>query len=133
MMAKGNVTLRDYTEEGLRDPQVLALADRIVYRPGTPGPLPAGGDSGVSRPAVEIRLKDGRVLSRTAAGVPGDPRNPVNRELLEAKFRDCVSFAAQPLAASEVERALGLIAELEHLSDVTEVMRLLTPREGSRL
>ena len=132
MMVKGNVTLRDYTEEGLRDPQVLALADRIVYRPGTPGPLPAGGNSAVSRPAVEIRLKDGRTLARTAAGVPGDPKNPVTREQLEAKFRDCVSFAAQPLAASEVERALGLIAELENLADVTEIVRLLTPPEGGR-
>ena len=34
MMAKGNVTLHDYTEEGLRDPRVLAMADKVSYRPG---------------------------------------------------------------------------------------------------
>jgi 2-methylcitrate dehydratase PrpD len=130
MMVKGNVTLRDYTEEGLRDPHVLAMADRIVYRPGSPGAQPRGGNSGVSRPAVEIRLKDGRVLTRTAAGVPGDPKNPVDRALLERKFRDCVSFAARPLAAAGVERALDLIADLENLADVTEIVRLLTPDEA---
>ena len=32
MMVKGNVTLRDYTEEGLRDAAVLAMADRVTYR-----------------------------------------------------------------------------------------------------
>jgi 2-methylcitrate dehydratase PrpD len=129
MMVKGNVTLRDYTEEGLRDPRVLAMAERISYRPGDPRALPVGGNSGVSRPTVEIRLKDGRLLARTASGVPGDPNNPVSRAALEAKFRDCVSFAVEPIAPADVDRALALIADLDNLSDVTEIMRLLTPEE----
>ncbi|MPZ47370.1 MAG: hypothetical protein GEV05_29210 [Betaproteobacteria bacterium] len=128
MMVKGNVTLRDYTDEGLRDPRVLAMADRISYRPGLPGAIAVGGNSGVSRPTVEIRLKDGRLLSRTAAGVPGDPKNPVSRTMLEDKFRDCVSFAAEPIDPADIDRAVALIAQLENLSDVTEIMRLLTPR-----
>ncbi|HTE16262.1 MAG TPA: hypothetical protein VK642_14395 [Burkholderiales bacterium] len=28
----GNVTLRDYTEAGLRDPTALAMADKVSYR-----------------------------------------------------------------------------------------------------
>lgn len=73
MMVKGNVTLRDYTEDGLRDPAVLAMADRVSYRADPNAALPRGGNSTVSRPTVEIRLKDGRVLSRQVEGVPGDP------------------------------------------------------------
>jgi 2-methylcitrate dehydratase PrpD len=126
-MVRGNVTLRDYTDEGLRDPAVLAMADRIVYRPDPSAALPSGGDSGRSRPRVEIRLQDGRVVARTAPGVPGDPKNPVGRDVLEAKFRDCVAFAARPLAPARVERALALMADLEKLSDATEIVRLLTP------
>jgi hypothetical protein len=76
---------------------------------------------------VEIRLQDGRVVARTAPGVPGDPKNPVGRDVLEAKFRDCVAFAARPLAPARVERALALMADLEKLSDATEIVRLLTP------
>ena len=86
----------------------------------------------MSRPTVEIRLKDGRLLSCTAAGVPGDPNNPVGLTMLEAKFRDCVSFAAEPLAPANVDRAVALIGELERLSDVTDIMRLLTPEERTR-
>jgi 2-methylcitrate dehydratase PrpD len=127
MMLKGNVTLHDYTDEGLRDPRVLAMADRVTYRPGAPGALPRGGDSAVSRPTVEVRLKDGRVLSRTAAGVPGDPKHPVSRAMLEAKFRDCVSFAPRPLAQANVDRAVAQLAELEKLPDVADIMRLLVP------
>jgi 2-methylcitrate dehydratase PrpD len=129
MMVTGNVTLRDYTDEGLRDARVLAMADRVSYRPEPGAVIAAGGSSSVSRPTVEIRLKDGRAYSHKAEGVPGDPRHPVTREMLEAKFRDCVSFAAKPLADADVDRAIALIRDLENIPDVTEIMQLLTPRD----
>ena len=129
MMVKGNVTLRDYTDEGLRDARVLAMADRVSYRPEPGAVIAAGGSSGVSRPTVEIRLTDGRAYSHKPEGVPGDPQHPVTREMLEAKFRDCVSFAAKPLAEADVNRAIALIRDLENVPDVTEIMQLLTPRE----
>lgn len=129
MMVKGNVTLHDYTDEGLRDPAVLAMADRVSYRVDPDAVLPVGGNSTVSRPTVEIRLKDGRLLSRCVDGVPGDPRNPVGRDMLEAKFRDCVSFAAKPLAARNVDAAVALIRDLENVADVSEIVRLLAPAD----
>ena len=131
MMVKGNVTLADYTEEGLRDPRVLAMADRVSYRADSSAAMPAGGNSSVSRPTVEIRLKDGRTFSRRPEGVPGDPQHPVSREMLEAKFRDCVSFAAKPLAAADVDRAIAMIGDLENVTDVGEIMRLLTPADAT--
>ena len=129
MMVKGNVTLRDYTDEGLRDARVLAMADRVTYRADPGAIIAAGGSSSVSRPTVEIRLKDGRYYSHKPDGVPGDPQHPVTRDLLEAKFRDCVSFAAKPLAEAQVDRAIALIHDLENVPDVTEIMQLLTPGE----
>ena len=53
------------------------------------------------------------------------------REKGEAKFRDCVSFAATPLAAADVDRAVALIRDLENVSDVTEIMQLLMPADVS--
>ena len=129
MMVKGNVSLRDYTSEGLRDPRVLAMADRVSHREDPAALLPSGGNSTLSRPTVEIRLKDGRVLSRQAAGVPGDPQHPASREAIEAKFRECVAFAAKPLEQNDVDRAIGLVRDLENIADVTEIMQLLTPRD----
>jgi 2-methylcitrate dehydratase PrpD len=129
MMVKGNVTLRDYTDEGLRDSRVLAMADRVSYRPEPGTVIGAGGNSGVSRPTVEIRLKDGRAYSHQPEGVPGDPQHPVTRDMLETKFRDCVSFAAKPLAQADVDRAIALIRDLENVPDVAEIMQRLTPVE----
>jgi 2-methylcitrate dehydratase PrpD len=127
MMVKGNVTLRDYTDEGLRDPQVLAMADRVSYRLDPSAELPVGGYSSLSRPTVEIEMKDGRRYSCRPEGVPGDPAHPVSDELLEAKFRDCVSFSELSVPPENVERAIELVRDLENVTDVTQILRLLVP------
>ncbi len=126
MMTHGDVRLRDYTDAALRDPAVLAMADRVSWRADPAATVPVGGESALSRPTVEIRLRDGRLLSRKADGVPGDPRHPVSQDQLEAKFRDCVSFAARPVAAKNVERAIALIRDLEDIDDVAEIVRVLS-------
>jgi 2-methylcitrate dehydratase PrpD len=127
MITKGNVTLRDYTDEGLRDPAVLAMADKVSYRLDPAGALPVGGHSALSRPTVEIRVKGGKVFSCTPDGVPGDPRHPVSDDLLETKFRDCVSFSARKVPEANVGRAIAMIRDLENVPDVTEIVRLLVP------
>ncbi|MBI4189032.1 MAG: MmgE/PrpD family protein [Betaproteobacteria bacterium] len=130
MFAKGNVTLRDYTDEGLRDPAVLAMADRVTYRKGYEGEPLKGGKGGASagsigRTAVEVRTRDGRVLVCKPDAVPGDAKNPVDQKLLEAKFRDCVSFSPKPVSAKNIDRAIEMIADLENLPDATEILRTL--------
>ena len=126
MMTHGNVQLRDYTEAALHDTAVLAMADRVSWRADPDAELPIGGESALSRPTVEIRLRDGRTLSRKADGVPGDPRHPIAQAQLEAKFRDCVSFAARPVARQNIDRAIALINDLENLDDTAEIVRVLS-------
>lgn len=129
MMVRGNVTLRDYTQEGLLDPEVLSMADRISYRPlppsGNPPLKQAGEDSAISRPTVEVRTRDGRTLASRPDGVPGDANHPVSQDLLEAKFRDCASFSAKPISEENMNRAIRLIRNLEDVSDVAEIITLL--------
>jgi len=125
MMAKGNVTLRDYTEAGLHDPDVLAMADRVSYRAASQPVTGKGGSADISRTSVEIVTRDGRRFEHRASGVPGDPKNPVSWETLEKKFRDCVSFSAKPVPAGNLDRAADMARGLENASDATEIVRLL--------
>ena len=125
MAAKGDVTLRDYTQEGLNDPRVLAMANRVSYRPASQPVTGKGGSAAISSTSVEIVTRDGRRFEHRATGVPGDPKNPVSWERLEAKFRDCVSFSAKPVSAGKVDRATEMIRVLENESDATAVLRLL--------
>jgi len=134
IMVKGNVKLGDYTDTGLQDPAVLAMAERVHYRPQAAAPSPAksGEDarwrrhpSATSRPVVEIRTKDGSHLSCQPDDVPGDAKLPASQEFLEEKFRDCVSFSAKPVPARNIDRAIEMIRDLENVVDVGEVIRLL--------
>lgn len=125
MMVKGNVGLRDYTDEGLRDPAVLAMADRVFYRARVPSDGPESELAGLPLPTIEIKTKDGGTLLHTPDGVPGDARHPVDWPLVEAKFRDCASFSLKPIPPANVERAIALVRDLENLPDVAEIVRLL--------
>jgi 2-methylcitrate dehydratase PrpD len=113
--------MQDYTERGRADPAVLAMADRVTYR------SPERGVDDACRPGVEIRTRDGRVLTKWVDHVPGDPARPADQVALEAKFRDCAACAARSIPPTQVERAVELVHDLEHLTDATEIIRALTP------
>ena len=114
-ITKGNVTLRDYTPEGLSDPVVLAMADRIQYRPDP--------TSNSLMPTVEMRLTNGDTRACQVQSVPGDANDPVGWAEIEAKFRDCMSFVtAEP---SNVDSMVERIANLEKMGDVTELLNVL--------
>ena len=57
--------------------------------------------------------------------MPGDPAHPVGWDLLEAKFRDCVSFAGHRLIPGGPERMIELVHTLDRLDDATEILKLL--------
>jgi 2-methylcitrate dehydratase PrpD len=126
MAVRGTVTLQDYTEAGLQDPAVLAMADRVFYRARPDVAAVRGDGPATSAPSVEIRTRDGRLLTHTPDGVPGDPRHPASQEQLEAKFRDCVSFAAKPIPVEAVEAFIAGMRDLEQVSDVGRLMRLVS-------
>ncbi len=84
-----------------------------------------GGSADVSSTSVEIVTRDGRRYEHRSTGVPGDPKNPVDWEQIEAKFRDCVSFSAKPVSPGNVDKAAELIRHLDDLADVNTLIRLL--------
>ena len=67
----------------------------------------------------------GRRFEHRASGVPGDPKNPVSWERLEAKFRDCVSFSAKPVSRNAADRAIEMIRLLDAAPDATAIVGLL--------
>ena len=67
------------------------------------------------------------MLSRKVDCVPGDPSRPATCDALEAKLCDCVSFAAVSPAPKNIDAAIALIDDLENVTDVAGITRLLTP------
>lgn len=104
-LVNGNVTLADFTPQGLAQPEVLALAAAIDY-------------SVSNLQTIEVTLRGGEVLKAPV----GDKRRPLGYEQLAAKFRDCAQYAARPVSVEEV---IERIANLENEADVALLPALL--------
>jgi hypothetical protein len=48
------------------------------------------------------------------------------------KFRDCSSYSVRKLPKKRIERAIELIGQLEQISDVEEIMKLLSGNSISK-
>jgi 2-methylcitrate dehydratase PrpD len=123
-LANRRVTLADFAPDGLRQPEALALTERMRHtldeasqgRAAVVEVVTRGGERHVSR--VDIPL--------------GHPTRPMTREQLAAKFRDCAQYAARPVppaALAEVERLIGA---LEDVPDVSAIPALLSGRGETR-
>src|SRR3954449_3221319 len=100
--------------DGLGDPAVLALSDRIagVAREGrTKGSV-----------SITVQRVDGRSVTVEATAPIGSPGKPLTVAEFEAKFRDCAHNARRSLSDASVEAALGAIEQLEALPDARALM-----------
>lgn len=115
------VRVADFSAEGLRDPEVLAVARKVV--PVADPDLDWKLELPPGR--VEVLLRDGRRFSQVGAPVPGSPEAPLTWGDLARKFGDCAAAAVSPPTEQRIETAACMAQHLEELDDVTELVRLL--------
>jgi 2-methylcitrate dehydratase PrpD len=100
--------------DGLGDPAVLALSDRIA------GVAREGRKKGSL--SITVIRTDGRSATAEATDPIGSPKKPLTDAQFEAKFRDCARNAVRPLSATGFDAALAAIGRLETLADARELM-----------
>src|SRR5882672_2731745 len=91
--------------DGLGDPAVLSLSDRIT------GVAREGRRKGSL--SITVTRTDGRSITVQATDPIGSPEKPLTDAQFEAKFRDCARNAVRPLPDARVDAALAVIARLE--------------------
>ena len=74
---------------------------------------------------VEISTTKGERYSKRVDFAYGNPKRPISKEDLVAKFKDCVSFSARPLSRRRTETLISRILGLEELEDASTVVRML--------
>jgi 2-methylcitrate dehydratase PrpD len=115
----GRVGLDIFTDEAVREPNILRLGEKIEMRldPSLRASSPGG------RPCrVTMRLKNGATYSCEKEHAKGSPEVPMTEEELGAKFTDC---ARQTLSAEDTERAREFIERLDTLTDIRPLCQLL--------
>ena len=117
--ARGKLTMREFTDEALRDPVILDTAQKLIC-------IPDPSLAHYREPAlVEIDTDRGTFSVKTSEFQTGHWANPMSREALEAKFRDCCGFGARPLSEDESNGIIRCIASLENAGDTSALIRLL--------
>ncbi len=118
-LMSGDVGLKQFTEEKVRDPEIHRFASRIrvvadpelqkAYLPG--------------RPAVmEITMKDGRKVSGRVDFPKGDSENPMTEEELIGKFLD---LTGDVLGKEKARKAMDAALDMEHLDSIARFVTSL--------
>ena len=113
--------LHHFTDEAVSDPYVGALAQRIAVHL-TPG-LPEG-----VRERIEVRLRDGRILTSDADGPSGYPPKVKTQEMHDRDFWKHIAYGGRPLEKKNVSDVVLMITHLDEHKDVCDIVpRLVSP------
>ena len=115
----GRIGLHIFTDQAVRDPHVLKLAERVQMNldPNLKKSDAAG------RPCrVTVRLKNGQTFTREAQHAKGGPEYPMSEEELRGKFTEC---AREALDSNNAARALEFLDHLESAADIRPLCDIL--------
>ena len=110
-LINGEVTLADFTPEGMSQADVLQLAQLMEHS------YDASLDQ--RNGIMEVFTADGSHLVQRVDVPLGQPDNPLSDAQLASKFRDCASHSLLPISPDAAERTIELAASLEQVSDVS--------------
>jgi len=120
-LIRGRPTLEHFTLEAVTAPEVQQEIKKVHVVPLVPVPE----EQRFYTAEVEVKLKNSQKFCRTVEDAKGFPFNPASVEDIEAKYRANVLFPRLKLASANTERLLILVRQLEQLTNVAEIVRLL--------
>jgi 2-methylcitrate dehydratase PrpD len=121
-LIRGKVSIDDFTEQAIRNPEALALAKRVKVRID---PAKDKLQQMIPPIDIEIQTRNGMCLRETIWHVKGHPENPMSLQEVKEKLRDCARFAAKPLKSENVDQICHMVDDLENLEDVSRIFEYL--------
>ncbi len=116
----GDVTRESFSDENIRDTQVLQLLDRI--RIVETDECNAGYPDGIPNKLI-VKLRDGRTLEKLVKYPRGHAGNPMTDEEVIAKFkRQATGIVSEATAERIVQMSLGL----DELDDIAPLLEFET-------
>jgi 2-methylcitrate dehydratase PrpD len=112
----GKVDAESYSAERLRDPKLLAFAERVHYVVDDTAP---GREQW--RGWVIVELHDGSRRERIQPHNWGSPQNPLSQEDVEAKFR---ANSVPAIGAGKTDEVIRLVRGLEAAPTINQVVEI---------
>jgi 2-methylcitrate dehydratase len=121
-MLDGDISLKSYAPDKLRDPKILAFMRKITVKPD-----PAfDGFTGAPPVRITAILHDGSHVVQQVDNMPGFPGQPITRADVERKFRGNVEGR---LSAQRTDEVLHVLWGLEQTEDLSLLLaRFMVPK-----
>lgn len=118
-LTDGQVFLKQFTEEKLKDPKINELATRIKVEIDDRLTVlyPSEWCSNIT-----IKMKDGKEYFKEVIGAKGDPQNPMTKEEVEEKFR---ALTDGIISEEQQDKICAAVDNFENLNDIGELVTLL--------
>ncbi len=118
-LIRGGNGFKDYTEETLRDPKILALADKVKLEVDKEVDRDFPGTRAAR---VTVKLKGGATHSAKVDHCKGTPQNPLTRAEFEEKFRGLASLVADKNRMDEIIKIVNGLDTQKDLSALVALM-----------
>lgn len=116
---RGKVTVEEFEEEVLTDPDVLAMIQRVNCAYDAELVQRAGLGSQPGR--VTVIMRDGRSFTEEVLYPKGHAKNPMSVDELKAKFW---GLTAGFVTRTDCERIYDLVMDLDNAADIAPIMQL---------
>jgi len=121
-LIRGKEWIESFTEEAIRDPQVLEMCGKIeMIEDQEKSKLSLS----IPPEGILIETKDGRRYETLVESIPGEPNNPLSMADLIQKLKNCVPFSAKPIPNENVDKISRMVENLDKLDDVTTIINFM--------
>jgi aconitate decarboxylase len=118
---EGDAFIDQFTEEKIKDPKILSFIPKVEIEEDPD--LTAGGPTKRHSVRVKVRVKEGGPFEEKVDFPKGNPKNPMTRSDVEAKFR---KLTGKVFPATRIDQIIAAVDRLETMSDAGELLRLLS-------
>jgi 2-methylcitrate dehydratase PrpD len=126
-MKDGQVRMHHMTDEAIRDPGIRRWMEKIKVFHNSELEVASNQYSEETGPHAErmvVRLKNGSAITEEEIFILGMARRPLIFDDVRFKYEDCGRVAGLP--PEKIDKIVSLVAGLEHLDDLTPLLKLLS-------
>lgn len=117
ILLKGKLSIKEFSEENLKDPEILKLASKVNYiiDPNIRNQKYFPGH-------VKIEMNSGKVYEHAIKEQRGCPENPMSQEEIEKKFKENVEGIIPNDQMQEIIDKVSVLEKLENVSELTNLI-----------
>jgi len=119
---EGDIFVDQFTEEKVKDPKIIEYTRKVEVLPNPE--LDKLGEEFRHAVIAEVKTKNGRTFTERVDTAKGSIKRPMTTDEVLGKYR---TLAGKVLTQKRVEELLGMVQELEKVSNVNNLTKLLVP------